>query len=167
MWISRPASVAVNAINQVSRVAGVVAIVFLLVMMLFTVTDVILRYFFNAPIFGTYEMVELLLIVAGTWAMAACQIERRHITVGLLVERLPHRYQVVIRSIALFLSLGLYAIITWQMIDYGLTIQAAGGVTPIERIPLAPSIYATAACTLLMCFVLLVSLFKLVKGVRK
>ena len=54
-------------IHSVSKYMAIVAAVVLGVMMLLTTADVTGRYFFNAPINGTWEIVGLLLIL-GTLA---------------------------------------------------------------------------------------------------
>src|SRR5258708_6095178 len=51
-----------------SAVCGAAAAIFLAAMMLLTVADVALRSFFNLPIRGVYDLVELLL--AGTFFVA-------------------------------------------------------------------------------------------------
>jgi len=64
--------------------------------------------------------------------MALCQRDRAHIVVSLVVDKLPPGIQPIIQSIALFLSLGTFSIITWQM--FVLTVQyyskGRGGVSP-------------------------------------
>ena len=129
--------------------------------------DLIGAKLFNRPFAGSIEIIGLLGLLIIIFSLPLTQVMGGHTAVDFFVNRLSKLAQAIIASIVSLMGLFLFAIITWQMIDYGLTIQAAGGVTPIERIPLAPSIYATAACTLLMCFVFLVSLFKTIKGARK
>ncbi|MGD9924964.1 MAG: TRAP transporter small permease, partial [Pseudorhodoplanes sp.] len=51
-----------------STISGAVAAEFLVGMQLLTVADVVLRAFFNYPIRGVYELVELML--AGTFFIA-------------------------------------------------------------------------------------------------
>jgi energy-coupling factor transporter transmembrane protein EcfT len=54
-------------LQGVSRVMAIIAAIILAIMMLLTVADVIGRYFFSSPIKGTWEVVGLLLVFAGTY----------------------------------------------------------------------------------------------------
>ena len=121
-----------RGIYRISIWLGVVSASALCLMMLITVVDVGGRYFFNSPLYGAYELIGMLLVCAGPLGMALCQRDRSHIVVSLVVDLLPPRIQNVFHSIAFFLSLGTFSIITWQMSK--LTIQfyakGRGGVSP-------------------------------------
>src|SRR5262245_44821642 len=56
----------------------------LVLLMLVTVADVILRYLFNWPIRGSYEFVEAMLIVFVFHGMAAAFFGRRNIVIDLI-----------------------------------------------------------------------------------
>ena len=158
-----------RGLHSAGKWMAVVGASALTLMMLLTVIDVTGRYFFNAPLFGTYEMVELLLIVAGTWGMAACQMERSHITVGIVVDKLPLRAQAIIRSIALFLSAGLFAVITWQMLVLTVRYIERGkaGITADLGISLVPFSIMFAMGTAAFSLVLLLHLVQSLIQVRK
>jgi len=103
-----------NIIRVVSRVLGYVATGFMMVLMLLTVVDVFLRYFFNAPITGATEVSRLLMIIIVFPALGWAAIDRAHIRVDLIVSRIPPRLQAIIGSITFFIALVTYVIITWQ-----------------------------------------------------
>jgi len=58
-----------RAVKPVSRLADGVGRVILAVMVVLITVDVVLRYFFNRPIKGSYELIEfmLVLIVLPVW----------------------------------------------------------------------------------------------------
>ena len=103
-----------NLIRVVSRVLGYMATGFMIVLMLLTVVDVFLRYFFNAPIHGATEISRLLMIIIVFPALGWAAIDRKHIRVDLIVSRIPSRMQAIIGSITFFIGLVTYVIITWQ-----------------------------------------------------
>jgi TRAP-type C4-dicarboxylate transport system permease small subunit len=103
-------------IRVVSRVLGYTATGFMVVLMLLTVVDVFLRYFFNAPITGTTEISRLLMVIIVFPALGWAAIDRAHVRVDLVVSRIPPRVQAILGSITFLFALVTYGIITWQSI---------------------------------------------------
>ena len=75
------------------------------VLMLLIVADVIGRYFFNAPIKGTTEISELVLLTVILLAAGYTMSVGEHVAVEALISRLRHRVQVRIASLILLISL--------------------------------------------------------------
>ena len=138
-------------------------------MMLITVTDVGGRYFFNMPIYGSYELIGMLLVCAGPLGMALCQRNRSHITVSLVVDLLPSRVQAILKSVSLFLSLGMFSIIAWQM--FSLTVKyyskGSGGVSSDLGISMGHVSLVFAIGALLFSLVLLLHFVQSLKMVRR
>jgi TRAP-type C4-dicarboxylate transport system permease small subunit len=149
-----------SGLYKVSGWLAIVSAAALCSMMLITVVDVGGRYFFNKPMYGSYEMIGMLLIFAGPLGMALCQKDRSHIVVSLVVDLFPSRVQTILRSIALFLSFGLFSIITWQM--FSLTVKyysrGRGGVSPDLGISLGHISLVFAIGALMFSLVLLLHL---------
>jgi TRAP-type C4-dicarboxylate transport system permease small subunit len=103
-----------NIIRVVSRVLGYVATGFMVVLMLLTVVDVFLRYFFKAPITGSTEISRLLMIIIVFPALGWAAIDRAHIRVDLIVSRIPPRLQAIFGSITFFIALVTFVIVTWR-----------------------------------------------------
>ena len=102
-----------KTIDALGLWVGRIAMGVMLAMMLLTVADVFLRYAFSRPITGTTELTEMMmacLLLAAVW----CAVERRHISVGIVMDRLGKRVQAIIDSITLLAALGVYIILTWQ-----------------------------------------------------
>lgn len=96
-----------------SMISGVVASIFLTAMMLLTVADVTLRAFFNRPIRGVYDLVELLL--AGTFfiGMPAVFLRDENILVNSIDDIAP-RWVPFLKRAAELLAMVILAIIAWQ-----------------------------------------------------
>jgi TRAP-type C4-dicarboxylate transport system permease small subunit len=104
----------VEKIRYVSRVLGYVATGFMVLLMLLTVVDVFLRYFFSAPITGTTEISRLMMIIIVFPALGWAAIDRVHVRVDLVVSRIPPRLQAIFSSITFLFALVTYSIITWR-----------------------------------------------------
>ena len=119
-------STAERLLNRASSFFGGLSALALVFMMLITVVEVVGRATFNYSLYGNYELIGMLLVAAGPLGMALCQKDRSHITVTLVVDLLPPGVRAVLQSIALFLSLGIYSIITWKMTQLTITYYAKG-----------------------------------------
>ena len=88
------------------------ASVALIVMMCVTLLDVFLRYVFNAPVRGSYDIVESMLVVFVFHGMSTALLQRRNIVIDL-VDSITHRYVVVaiirITDVLTLLTLLLFA----------------------------------------------------------
>ena len=147
------------ALHVISNYMSIVAAIALTIMMLLSVADVIGRYFFSKPIIGTYEIVGLLLIFAGTYGFASCQIRKGHISVTIIKDLLPHKMQAGTTAIANFIGLIGFTIISWQTFLLGkLNFVTAGNVSETLGIPYAPFIWALTISSGLMALVLLVQI---------
>ena len=158
-----------KGLYRVSTWLGVLSAAALCVMMLITVVDVGGRYLFNKPLFGAYELIGMLLVAAGPLGMALCQNDRRHIVVSLIVDRFSPKLQNLFNSIALFLSLGTYGIITWQM--FRLTgqywMRGRGGVSPDLGLSLSYVALVFAIGALLFSLVLLLHFVQSIQALRR
>ena len=102
------------ALQWVSKGMGVIAAIVLAFMMVLTVADVIGRYFFSHPIKGTWELVGLLLVCAGTWGLAYCQMERGHISITIMEGFFSRRVRAAMSALACLIGLGGFSFVSWQ-----------------------------------------------------
>jgi len=139
-------------------------------MMFLTAADVTLRYVFNRPIPGSYELTEFLMAILVAFALAYTQVHKGHVSVDLVISRFPPRAQAVINTITIFFSLGIFAIITWRSIVYAGNVRLEGFVTSALDIPIYPFVYVVAFGSAILCLVLIYNLFEhlhqVVKGAR-
>jgi len=97
----------------VKRVFGGAAAACIAAMMLLTVADVVLRAFFNRPLHGTFELIELLLAGAFFLALPASFLRNDHIVVDVVDRAMP-RALPWLRRIAGAIAVALLAVLTWQ-----------------------------------------------------
>ena len=152
-----------------SRIMVYVASVALFGMMMVTVGDVIGRYFFNSPIKGAWEITGFLLVCAGPWAMAYCQLKKGHIRVDFIQRRLPEKVQAILTSFAYLIGLVGFSVMTWRSIlltQYFLSVRT-GNATDTLRIPLYPFAIVLAIGAGMLALVLLFHLVNALVEVKR
>lgn len=132
-----------------------VACAAVVVMMLLTCADVILRLF-GHPILGTYEMIGLSGVVVISFALAYTSLEKGHIAVELLVESLPKGLQVFINGFNSLIGAALFSLVAWQTFLYAGDLRGSGEVSLTLQIPTYPFVYGISLGCGLLCLVLLV-----------
>jgi len=140
--------------NSLYRVAGVAIVV----MMLLTCADVVLRYF-RKPIPGTYELVCFLGAVAVAFAMAHTSVEKGHVAVSFVVSLFPRRIQGLIESITTSFGLFFFVLIAWQSVIYANDLRLSGEVSLTLELPFYPFVYGISFSAAILCFILLSDLF--------
>lgn len=77
-------SVPLNIVQRLQQAQLRLAAIALLALMLITCADVFMRYLFNRPIRGSYELVECMMLVFVFHGMAAAFFGRRNIVIDLV-----------------------------------------------------------------------------------
>ena len=103
-----------KAVSRVSLIAGMIAVVILAIMMLFTVSDVFLRYLFNSPITGSLEITVFLMVCVGCLGLAWTAIKGAHVKVDLVVSKYPPRVQKILDVINYLCVLAVCTLIVWR-----------------------------------------------------
>ena len=154
-----------NAARAIERVAGPVSRiafgagrVVLAAMVILITADVVLRYFFNKPIKGSYELIEFMLIVIVFTGLAYTQTTTGHISIDLLTTRLPAKARAVINSATSFLCLGAFGLITWCSAVKAEIIRLEGTTSGLLFIPNFPFMWIVALGSFLLCVFFLVGL---------
>ena len=108
----------------------------LLALMVFTVIDVVLRYFFNAPFRGSLEMTEYAMALIVFFSLAYCGWTGSHIAVDLLDKWLDKPSLRLLPSFMALMGGLLFAVVAWRM-----TVEAFDAVSQVSnmmRIPHYP-----------------------------
>jgi len=159
-WVER----FVFPLNGVTHKVG---LAILLLMMFLTVGDVVGRYFFNAPISGTFELTNFMLALVVFFSIGYTQLRRGHISIDVVVSRFSPRAQAVIDSITYLFSLGLFSLVTWQSAVYASRLFEGHNVSGVLSLPVYPFVITVAFGSLLFCLVLLVDLLSSLAKVVK
>ncbi|MFY9829133.1 MAG: TRAP transporter small permease [Rhodoplanes sp.] len=92
-----------------------IAALALAAMMLVTVADVFMRYVFNSPVRGSYEIVEATLIVFVFHGMAAGFFRRANIVIDLVDTFAGRRITALLIRFSDLLSIVALAVLAWAM----------------------------------------------------
>jgi len=135
----------------------------LVLMMLLTVSDVILRIF-GKPILGTYEMISLAGGIVIGFALPKASWDDAHVYVDILILGLSAKVKKVFMVSTKFLGIVLFSLLGWNMIMKGTELQGAGEVSLTLHIPFYPVAYALGFCFFIECLVLCSQIVMAIRG---
>jgi len=108
----------------------------LIVMMVVTLLDVFLRYVFNSPIHGAYELVEAMLVVFVFHGMSTAFLKRRNIVIDLIDSFAPRTLVVALIRFTDLLSIATIALFAYAMITPALQSYSYGEVKMDLQVPI-------------------------------
>ena len=123
-------------VNAAARFLTRVAAVFLLAMVAINVVDVGLRSGFNAPIFGTYEIVEFMLAAVAFLAIPEVILRDQNITIELIDQLLPARVIDWLRAFGTLAALIFVFLLAWHMVRPALDYIEFNEITMDLELPL-------------------------------
>jgi TRAP-type C4-dicarboxylate transport system permease small subunit len=105
---------------------AVISCLTIAIMMFSTTIDTVLRYLFNSPIPGVFELNEVILVVCVFMGVAWCQVERGHIRVTVGLVRLSPRKAVILDTMVWIVALAFVLVLaqqTWHDAVYAYSIK--------------------------------------------
>jgi TRAP-type C4-dicarboxylate transport system permease small subunit len=154
-------------IQSLSRILNIIASFVLAAMMMITVADVFLRYFFKSPILGTTEITESMMACLAFFALAWCALRNSHLKVDLVMSLFSVRTQAVIDSITSFAGMVMVALIAWRSLLEGIEVQRLQLISSLIKIPAFPFYYVIALGCAVLCLVMLSDLIKSIQKAVK
>jgi TRAP-type transport system small permease protein len=145
--------------RRIEFLLGLLAAGVLFAMMALTFVDVILRYFFNAPLSGSFEVTELLMAVLIFCGLPLVSRRGEHVAIDTLERHFPGLLQRLLQpSIDLLCAIAL-AGMAWLLAGRAARFASFGDVTQTLKIGIAPFVYLMAALTLATALVHLIAAF--------
>jgi TRAP-type C4-dicarboxylate transport system permease small subunit len=136
----------------------------IIIMMMLTCADVVLRYF-RRPIPGTYELVCFLGSVSVAFAMAYTTIEKGHVSVSFVVDLFPKKIQDIIACLTTSFGLCLFVFVTWQSMVYANDLRLSNEVSLTLELPFYPFVYGIGFSAAIVCLILLCDLINHLKKI--
>ena len=154
-----------RATSLVMAALGVLMALNLLAMMFLTVVDVVGRYFFNRPVPGANEIIELMLavLVFGTLPLATARNE--HILIDILDFLIKGAGKRIQQIAVHFIGAMLCGMMGWQLWRRADELASYSDVSTFLHIPLPPFAYAMATLSWLSAGTLLTLSATAVMGV--
>ncbi|MFH1123822.1 MAG: TRAP transporter small permease [Pseudomonadota bacterium] len=166
-WLSRFSQLLEKAIFPISRFLHLIGQVILVLMVLVTVSDVFLRYLFNSPILGSWELTEFMMAVLVFASVGYTMVERGHVVVDLVITRLPGRVRALVECITSLIAFLLFAVVTWRnVLQAGVALQR-NDVSAELFIPKSPFILFVAVGIGVLSLVLFVQFLESLARVTK
>jgi TRAP-type transport system small permease protein len=150
-------------VSWIAHACGLLGSVFLAGLMLMTVADVILRYFFDAPILGSFEITEYLLVVVVFFAIPWAAMQRMNVRVDLIVGNFTPRLRATFDAVTCTLSLIVTGILAWYTIPQVMYVFRLYTVSDMLEIPAWPFYFMVAFGFFLLFIVLIETLIDFIK----
>ena len=147
----------------VSKLLNIIAGIAVTVMMLLTVADVLLRAG-GHPIIGTYEIVSLLLALVIGFGIPQVSLDRGHVYMDFLLEKLSKRGKKVMNTITRLFCIIFFLPLGYNLFNVGARFHASGEVSATIKIPFYPVVYGVAVCCLLECCVFIFDIVRVWRG---
>jgi TRAP-type C4-dicarboxylate transport system permease small subunit len=141
MWLAKLAKAAdsiYKIMRPLSNVLVFIAGAALVAMMFLTVIDVCLRYFFNKPFNGAFDLTEYSMVTVFALGLLYSAVQKKHIKVDILMERIPRNARGLIDTFIAPFSLGIFSLIAWQSIEYTLIQYNTNFLSAVLEIPRYP-----------------------------
>jgi TRAP-type C4-dicarboxylate transport system permease small subunit len=132
-------------------------------MLLFTLTDVVMRAF-GKPIVGDFEVISFLGAVVVGFAIPYTTLLKAHVMVDFLIEKLPKNVSDGMQVATRVMGIALFLWISWNFVDMSLDLIKSKEVTPVFRLPYYPITFGLAFCCLVQCFTLFSQIMKIIGG---
>ena len=130
--------------RQITRFLMIIAATVLMSMMLLTALDVVLRYVFNRPISGAFELVEYMMAILIPFSIVYCADQRGHVAVELILGRFPKKIQTIFDSATTLATMLFAILIAWQNVIYFRETYASQVTSAVLLIPTYPFVAPVA-----------------------
>jgi TRAP-type C4-dicarboxylate transport system permease small subunit len=149
-----------DILRFVSKLLNIIAGIAVTFMMLLTVTDVLLRAG-GHPIIGTFEVVALSLALVIGFAIPQVSLDRGHVSMDFLLDKLTQRGKDVMNTFTRLLCLSFFIFLGYNLFNVGARFHASGEVSATIKIPFYPVVYGVAVCCFLECFVFIFDIVRI------
>jgi TRAP-type C4-dicarboxylate transport system permease small subunit len=153
----------VKTVTAISGYLNVIAGISLIMLMLLTIVDVVLRGF-NRPMVGTYELVALSGAVAIGFSMPRTALLRAHIYVDFLIATFSRTVRNLFNVTTRLLVMFLLILIGWNLFTFGSDLQRSGEVSLTLQLPFYPVAYGLGICCFVQCLVMVCDIIKIHRG---
>jgi len=146
-----------------------IAIGLVVVMGLSTIADVVGRYLFNYPIPGSVEIGTELVVAIVFLGVASVQLQRRHIRLEFLSERVSPKARSRLDLIIDVIVLAIVAVLTWRCILKAIESWQTGEISyGVVAVPYAPARTIVAFGLALLCVSVILQIYeRIVKSSTK
>ena len=150
-------------VSVLSRFMGAIAGTTLVLVMLLTVLDVILRYF-GYPIIGVYDLVALGGGIIIGFSMPLAAEKKVHVFMEMAVQGHSRIGKLVLNLATRLIVFGISFLVAWNLIRLGLGFRQTGEVSLTIQIVYYPIAIGLGVCFFIQMLVLLVEILQSFSG---
>jgi TRAP-type C4-dicarboxylate transport system permease small subunit len=143
-----------HGLGALVRFLGVVSWAGLMLMVIVTAADVLLRVF-RVSLTGAYDVVKIAAVVTIAAALPYTTAIKGHVAIEFLFHKLGRRGRVVVDTAMRLLVMGLFSLLAWGSVDYGNSLRAKGEVSMTLELPVFWVPYVLAFSCALVVFITL------------
>ena len=139
---------------------GIIGATVLFAMMMLTSTDVVLRYVFNAPMRGAYEVTELMLVVLIFSGLPLVSRNDKHVTTDLIDRFLTERSRKALATVIHLIFSAALIGISWLIWSKAGKLAQTGDTTANMHIVLAPFVYLMSVLIFITAIIHIMKAFR-------
>ena len=127
------------------------------ILMAFIVINVIMRFVFDSPVLGAYEIVEQMMFVGVFCSFAYAQQQGSHIRVTMLLTHIPKRIAMAVCGLTSLCGTAILCLLTYASTKQFTLAHSHAYSTAMLKIPVAPFYAIEIVCSIIFAFAVLVS----------
>jgi TRAP-type C4-dicarboxylate transport system permease small subunit len=163
MWFKKLVARSGKVADRIIRWINHAGVTVLAMMMFLTVTDVTLRYGFNKPVLGSFEITEFMMTILAACTIGYAAVLKAHVNVDLVFTRLPERIQGIISVFTSLVCVAFFGLMSWRNIYQSSVLRNAHSVSSALSIPEFPFVFILGIGFGIIALVFLVELLKSIK----
>jgi TRAP-type C4-dicarboxylate transport system permease small subunit len=145
--------------KYLAGIGGVVSSCLMFGMMALIFVDVVGRFFLNKPIFGSYEIVQMLMALLVFYALPYSQYIKGLVRVDFIVNFFPNLPKKIIWALGDLISTVVCYALAFACFYHALKmLSVSGATTSVLLMPLYPFYYAASAGLLIFALILTVDM---------
>ena len=141
-----------RALRALVRALAYVAGASLMVMVLVTSADVILRKF-SLSLTGAYDIVKVAAAITIAAALPYTTAIKGHVAIEYFFHKLGWRGRIVVDALMRLGGMALFALLAWGCVDYGNSLRAKGEVSMTLQLPIFWLPYVLAVSCVLVVLI--------------
>lgn len=153
---------------SITKYVAWVGMVFLMGAMLITTTDVILRKINTDGIYGTIDLIQLMIVTAAYLAIPHAFMSRSHVAVSIVVDMLSRRMVAFCNLLAAVLGFGFMASIAWHGYSQASMQQEYGDISITLGVPMIyywmPLLFGAALSSIVTLHIAVENIFMIITG---
>jgi len=130
-----------DIVNRIGEYMKVIPFVGFLLIVSVTVVDIVLRYVFNSPILGSYEVIQYILLVSAFLSFGYCQTLKGHISVTSLVRVFPPMVKTIIYALTSIIGFLMCVVFAYAIAKQAVYLRELGYISEVLRFSTWPIIW--------------------------